>query len=199
MLFLKKYLFDYMTHLYLVRHGETLENQQQILQGCMPGHLSETGMKQAEELKHKLRQSGIKFDIMLVSDLKRTLDTAAIVNQALHLSLIPCRLLRERDWGSYTGIAISIAKRTPIPNDAESVEHMFMRAKLFLKYVEDYFYGKTVLAIGHGLFNRTIQACLSECAIKDVPRINNCEIRHLQFEHLPDNWKGNDEQVVSAD
>ena len=181
-----------MTHLYLVRHGETLENQQQILQGCMPGHLSENGIKQAEELKCKLQESGIKFDIMLVSDLKRTIDTAVIL-------LTPCPLLRERDWGSYTGIAISIAKSTPIPSDAESVEHMFMRARLFLKYVEANFSGKTVLAIGHGLFNRTIQASLMGCAIKDVPRINNCEIRHLQFEHLPNDWRGEAEQVVSAD
>ena len=42
-----------MVSLYLVRHGETIENVEQILQGLMPGHLSGLGKQQAEELATK--------------------------------------------------------------------------------------------------------------------------------------------------
>lgn len=188
-----------MTHIYLCRHGETTENKQQILQGHLPGHLSAKGIEQAESLRDYLTYTGIHFDTLLVSDLKRTLDTANIINQRLHLPIVSCTLLRERDWGSYTGIDINIARNSPIPQDAESVEQMFQRAQKFLMFVANNYHEQTILAIGHGLFNRTIQACLSECTIQDIPRFNNCEVRHLQFERLPLSFSANQEQIISAD
>lgn len=188
-----------MTHIYLVRHGETIENKQQILQGHLPGHLTEEGIKQAEALKDQLVDSCTAFDVLLVSDLKRTMDTAEIINSRLHLPIIPSVLLRERDWGSYTGVSIHTAQTTSIPDDAESVEQMFTRARAFLVYVDQHFHGKRLLVIGHGLFNRTIQACLSECTIRDTPRFSNCEVRHLCFDQLPHEWRSEEGQIVSAD
>lgn len=188
-----------MTHIYLIRHGETIENKQQILQGHLPGHLTEEGIKQAEALKDQLAESAAPFDLILVSDLKRTMDTAAIINKRLHLPIIPSALLRERDWGSYTGVSIHTAQTTPIPDDAESVEQMFARARAFLVYVDQHFQGKRLLVVGHGLFNRTIQACLLGCTIRDTPRFSNCEVRHLSYEHLPHEWRSEEGQIISAD
>ena len=37
-----------MTTLYLVRHGETIDNAAQILQGHLQGELNERGIQQAE-------------------------------------------------------------------------------------------------------------------------------------------------------
>ena len=37
-----------MTTLYLVRHGETVDNAAQILQGHLQGELNERGIQQAE-------------------------------------------------------------------------------------------------------------------------------------------------------
>ena len=37
-----------MVQLYLVRHGETIENAEGVLQGLMPGNLSEQGKEQAQ-------------------------------------------------------------------------------------------------------------------------------------------------------
>ena len=39
-----------MTKLYLVRHGETVDNAAQIMQGQTPGKLNATGIAQAEEV-----------------------------------------------------------------------------------------------------------------------------------------------------
>ena len=44
-----------MTTLYLVRHGETVDNAAQILQGQQQGELNETGIKQAEATRGKLK------------------------------------------------------------------------------------------------------------------------------------------------
>ena len=37
-----------MTTLYLARHGETYDNERQIMQGQPPGELNYNGMRQAE-------------------------------------------------------------------------------------------------------------------------------------------------------
>ena len=80
------------------------------MQGHLPGHLTTRGKTQVAALREQLVQSGKSFDVLLASDLQRTLDTAAILNEAFQLPLIPCPLLRERDWGSATGISLTEAQ-----------------------------------------------------------------------------------------
>lgn len=187
------------TQLYLVRHGETEENVAQILQGRMPGHLTEKGIQQAEELAEVLKRDYSPFDIVLVSDLQRTLDTAQIINRQLHICpLLPCPLLRERDWGDFTGIDISYACTHDMPENAESVDQMFLRARHFLDMIYTQYNNKRILAVGHGLFNRTILAASKGCAIRDIPRIENAEVRHIEIDRPT--WIKNDkeEDVVSA-
>jgi len=184
--------------LYLARHGETTENVAGILQGHLPGRLTPTGKRQAEALRDHLLAGGIKFDALLVSDLQRTLDTAQIINAALHLPLTPLPLLRERDWGSLTGVPISEARAADFPADVESVEKMFARARALLTHIEEHYRGQTLLAIGHGLFNRCILAALSGCTIREIPRMANAEVRCVAFDSLPANWATGDD-LVSAD
>ena len=42
-----------MTTLYLVRHGETVDNARQIMQGQTQGELNENGVRQAEEVSRE--------------------------------------------------------------------------------------------------------------------------------------------------
>ena len=187
------------TQLYLVRHGETEENVAQILQGRMPGHLTEKGKQQAKDLAQELAASYEPFDVILASDLQRTLDTAHIINDLLHIPLLlPCPLLRERDWGDFTGIDIMYARTHEMPENAESVEQMFARARHFLNFVYEQYSGKRILAVGHGLFNRTVLAAWSGCTIRDIPRIDNAEVRSIVIDHpvLMGNDKGED--IISA-
>ena len=100
-----------MTELYLVRHGQTEENAAHILQGHMPGHLSHEGIAQAQALRDKLKN--IRFDALLCSDLRRCMDTAMILNEPHGLPLESTPLLRERDWGPFTGMDILKARRPP--------------------------------------------------------------------------------------
>lgn len=173
-----------MIELYLARHGETAENVAQILQGHLPGQLTENGRRQAVELRQRLKAEDCTFDLLLVSDLQRTIDTAHIVNEALKLPLVHCPLLRERNWGSLTGMPVITARQTALPADVESVEAMFERAHRFLDYVASTYPGKRVLAIGHGLFSRCIQAALAGCEIRDIPRMQNAEVRKVLIGRL---------------
>lgn len=59
--------------LILSRHGETEENKLHIMQGQMPGHLSELGKQQAEQLAELLEEEEI--DVIVSSDLAQAVTT----------------------------------------------------------------------------------------------------------------------------
>lgn len=96
-----------MIRLYLVRHGQTVENLEHILQGHMPGHLTNAGKEQMRQLGKEL--AGIHFDHLLCSDLQRAIDSAICMNLSLPVTTTP--LLRERDWGIFTGCKIETIRR----------------------------------------------------------------------------------------
>lgn len=174
-----------MTTLYLLRHGETEENRRHILQGTTPGHLTELGRAQAAQAAQGLR--GVHFDALLSSDLRRCLDTSAIVAAALRrygpggnaLHITPTRLLRERDWGSATGMVADGTARIAVPPDAESVEAMRARARVFLDFAAATYRGQTLLVVSHGLFLRCLQAVCRGVEMADIARMENAEVRVL--------------------
>ena len=166
------------TTLYLARHGETEENVKNILQGHLPGHLTTKGIEQAHQLRDQL--SEIKFDVILASDLKRSMDTAVILNEPHGLAIEPCVLLRERDWGNLTGENI-LKARKHIDESAESPAKMYARAEEFLLSIVARYEGKTILAVGHGLFHRVIQGAFYGKSIREIPRMDNAEVRMLSI------------------
>ncbi len=182
--------------LYLVRHGETEENAANILQGNLPGHLNEKGREQARQTAEELQD--ISFDIMYCSDLKRCVDTADIINQRLGVPIKYTPLLRERDWGPLTGQKIKCAIAM-IDEHAESVESMFARAKSFLNQITESEEERTVLVVSHGLFCRVLQgACLGK-TIREIPRMENAEVRHLTLTP-PYSFSSEDEETgITAD
>lgn len=140
--------------LILSRHGETEENKLHIMQGQLPGHLSEQGKLQAEALAYKLENEEI--DVIVCSDLARSYDTAIAVARKKGLQPVITPLLREMDWGIYTGKVADEMDFTTLPDSVETVEAMYKRAGDFLQFLQENFRGKRVLAIGHGGFNRAI-------------------------------------------
>jgi bisphosphoglycerate-dependent phosphoglycerate mutase len=64
--------------LFLVRHGETQWNVENRFQGQLDSPLTETGIRQAEQLGKAL--AGIPFDDIISSDLGRAIHTANLTN-----------------------------------------------------------------------------------------------------------------------
>ena len=95
--------------IYIVRHGETEENLQTILQGHMPGTLTEKGKAQVRATALQLAKADVRFTRIVTSDLKRAMDSAQFIADELHLPVIPMEILRERDWGKFTGMTIAEA------------------------------------------------------------------------------------------
>ena len=168
-----------MTTLYLVRHGETVDNVNQIMQGQTQGELTDNGIRQAEEVRDSMVSQN--FAAIIASDLKRSVDTARIIAESHHLEVIQTPLLRERDWGGFTGRYIPELKGEVWPDDVETLDNLFSRAGEFITYVKKTYPGKKVLAVGHGIINKAIQAVYYGKQMSEVQRMTNAEVRILEL------------------
>ncbi|MBR2778285.1 MAG: histidine phosphatase family protein [Prevotella sp.] len=168
-----------MTTLYLVRHGETVDNARQIMQGQTQGELNENGIRQAEQVRDEWADRPI--DVVVASDLKRSVDTASIIAAPHHLEVVKTPLLRERDWGGFTGRFIPDLKGEVWPDDIETLENLLSRAGEFITYIRDTYPGKKVLAVGHGIINKAIQAVYYKKSMSEVQRMMNAEVRVLEL------------------
>lgn len=171
--------FRMKTILYLARHGETVDNVNKIMQGQTQGQLNENGINQARQLAEELK--GKHFDAFVASDLKRSVDTCRIVAEPHHAEVRTTPLLRERDWGSFTGRYIPDLKDEVWPDDIEPLDALKERSRKFLEFIRKEYPGKTVLAVGHGITNKAIQAVYFNKEMKDIPRMTNAEVRILEL------------------
>lgn len=173
------------TRLLLIRHGETVDNVNKIMQGQTPGKLTPNGVEQARELAMRLKQEHI--DAFVSSDLKRAVDTCVEIaaphfdgDRAKALdSIMQTPLLRERDWGSFTGRFIPDLKDAKWTDDIEITDVMRKRAQAFIDLMRSRYEGKTVAAVGHGIINKVIQSVFFNKPMQDVPRMENAEMREL--------------------
>ena len=210
-----------MTRLLLVRHGETVDNVNKIMQGQTHGRLTLNGIEQAHELGRQLR--GEHIGVFLSSDLARAVETLEIIKKETHPQTPPVKgkthpltppvregsemplggsssqsekvstplpygrgkgvglLLRERDWGSFTGRYIPDLQNEVWPDDIETLDAMKARARQFLDFVRDNYPGKTVLAVGHGIINKAIQSVYLGKPMNEIQKMANCEVRVLEL------------------
>ena len=168
-----------MTKLYLVRHGETVDNQAQILQGQTPGKLNAKGIAQAEEVAQKMVNEHI--DVFISSDLYRSLQTCEIIAKPHHQEVVTTPLIRERDWGDFTGKYIPTLPKDPKdwPANIESLEKMKSRAQNFLTWLKVTYPDKTILAVGHGIINKAIQSVYFKRPMNEIEKMGNAEVRIL--------------------
>jgi broad specificity phosphatase PhoE len=161
--------------LILVRHGETVWNREQRVQGMTDIALSEYGRAQAAQLARCLMTE--KIDRIVSSPLKRAYETAMIIKQFHEAVVETDRDLRELDQGDFEGLTFDelrkrhqgflrrwIADPGPIviPN-GESLNDLQVRAwRVIEKLMRT---SRNVLVVAH---NFTITTIL-------------CKIQHMQL------------------
>jgi len=154
--------------IYLVRHGQSDWNVQNLMQGKTSGvPLTKTGIKQARTIEAKLKQ--IKFAAIFSSDLMRARQTAQIIAYQRKLAVTTARAIRERSFGAYEGKTLEqyqedlreTLKRFDAlsdkdkfkfvyPHGIESIGGTVARVITFLREVAVAYAGKNVLVISHG-------------------------------------------------
>lgn len=153
----------------LTRHGETLENKQDIMQGHMPGTLSPLGIQQAHCLAELL--NGEEIEAIVCSDLARSYDTAKIIADKRHMEPCPTSLLREIDWGKHTGGKLSSIDWLHLPEGCETLESLMKRAAAFIAWLEENYPGQRILVVGHGAIDRAIEACVTGKTTEEMARM----------------------------
>lgn len=85
--------------LYLVRHGQTDRNLRHMFYGWTDCDINETGIQQAEGLKHFF--DGVKLDRIYASDLLRAKHTAEIIGEGREIPLETRESFREQFFGDW--------------------------------------------------------------------------------------------------
>lgn len=166
--------------LIIVRHGETKENAEKIIQGQTLGSLNERGREQAANISKRLKYE--KIDVIISSDLERTRDTATIIAKnypGVEMEYTP--LLREKNLTTFEGKSVDeykeARKNSGLPRHlyktpgGESYADMRERAEEFLNQIMDRYKEKTVMVVSHGgLIKALLSAALNE-PIEEMSRI----------------------------
>lgn len=130
--------------IYLARHGRTNYNDLGLCNAdpSIDVHLTDTGKSQAKALAEKLKS--VDLDRIYVSELKRTLQTAEIVNQYHGVDILTDKRLNDgrsgfegKHFSEYdAALDSSTDKWTVRFNDGESIQDIRDRAEKFLKDME---------------------------------------------------------------
>ena len=94
-------------NLILIRHGQSLWNQENRFTGWMDIDLSEQGKKEAKESAHLLKKNQLNFDLACTSFLKRAIRTMWIILEEMDQMWVPALKswrLNERHYGKLTGL-----------------------------------------------------------------------------------------------
>lgn len=151
-----------MTALYLVRHGDYVEDRLNGQGPIMDLGLSPKGRAQAEALRSRLATSGeIRPDVFLSSTERRALETADLIAEAVGQPVIHDRDLEEwrRDGGTLDGDAFMAQwrslteRRRPFHRYAQGCEtglEFSTRVLAALDRIVTLHAGKTVMLMTHG-------------------------------------------------
>lgn len=150
-----------MVRLLLVRHGESVWNEEERIQGQQDVPLSERGRAQAKALGRRLRD---EFLVACYSSpLRRAAETAREILSTLasppSLTLMP--ELMERRFGEWEGKCLSdldkkefarwlAAHQLPAPPDGESMDELLVRVERGLRRILTEVPEGLVLVVGHG-------------------------------------------------
>ena len=97
--------------LFLVRHGETVDNVKGVYAGSLDSQLTNHGVEQTRLLGAYLAQNDVKFTNVFASPLSRAFRTADAIRKAqpkeLSLEIVKVQELIERDYGPYEGKSFS--------------------------------------------------------------------------------------------
>ena len=183
-----------MINIYLARHGQDGDNVRGILNGHRDEPLTEKGTEQACEVAKKVKETGIVFDVIYSSPLKRASKTAEIISENIN-SVSPKvePLLIERDFGIMTGqksadiekiCAPDIIKAEIItyflnPEGAETFPDLMKRGRTLLDKIQTNHKSGNILLVTHGDIGKMIYAEYYNLDWKEVLtqfHFGNCDL-----------------------
>lgn len=96
-----------MSHLVLIRHGQSEWNEKNLFTGWRDPDLTALGVEEAKAAGQALRREGLVFDLAFTSDLQRAQKTLTLLLAEQGQSDLPTtqnQALNERDYGDLAGL-----------------------------------------------------------------------------------------------
>ncbi len=174
---------------YFARHGRTNYNDLGLC-NADPGvdvHLTSLGLQQAQALANKLKE--VQLDHIFVSELKRTQQTAAVVNQFHHASVEMAPLLNDHRSG-YEGKSAKLLMdamdaaedRWAVRfNDGESVDDMKNRVATFLEELKAKRYD-SVLVVTSGWIVHAAVAIIQNISNEEAWKLDALQGSYLEMD-----------------
>ena len=170
--------------LFLVRHGETRENEAGILMGHHHGILTDRGRQQAKETAGLLK--GYKFAHIYSSDLARCVDTTEFIKEfhpdtpltftkelrERNLGILQGQKTSEIDWVKMTGDEFGQGK----PEGGESIAELKTRVLDFVRKLHDQHHNESILLISHNGWIKQIISHFTGVDSKDVSKVGNAQV-----------------------
>ncbi|MDA8314913.1 MAG: histidine phosphatase family protein [Actinomycetota bacterium] len=184
--------------LWLVRHGESTWNAAGLVQGQRDPGLSPAGREQAARCA-TLLAAQTRPEVLYSSDLRRAVETAAPIAEALGLPICIEPRLRERSLGDAEGIAsvllgprcsgverARVADADAAPEGGESVRQLYGRVAACVAQILAAHRGDVVL-VCHGGVVRVVLAWLDGIAPEDMtwPVIENALLIQRDLRRTP--------------
>ena len=171
----------------IARHGQSEENHLGIIQGRLPGKLSEIGISQVEKLGEKLSRK--KIDVIYCSPINRCVETYNLIKKYIDPSVpvFISELIQERDFGEFSGKNINEVDFNKINDDneinknlgIEQLNQVYSRTKNFWEDIKTKHYNQSILVIGHSISLRMLIANILDKDYSEVLenfRIKNASI-----------------------
>ena len=173
---------------YFVRHGQTLLNIEDKVCGIIDSPLTELGHKQAIETGNKIKESGLKIDIILYSPLSRAKDTAKHISDICNIPMIEEPRLIEQSFGKYEGIFKNSIEfmnaKKQFLSRYDGGESMFQVAQRIYNLLDDLKKSdKTYLLVAHNGISRVVNSYFYSMTVNEYAsfQIKNCEIKEYHF------------------
>jgi len=132
-------------------HGTTIDNEQGIATGWLPGELSTAGREQAKNLGDMVK--GQKFEVVFCSDLQRAIDSAELGFGGTY-QIVQDERLREANYGDMNGKVHTFKDTmtdcidTPFPN-GESYRDVEKRLRSLCDFLKQNYEGKHIAIVAH--------------------------------------------------
>lgn len=173
----------------LVRHAQTNYNILKLANAdpSVDVHLSEEGIKQAENLAELLKD--VDYDVVYISELPRTRQTAEIINKYHDKELIVDPRLNDNKTGFESKPVADFLNAVEsaddpwnaVFGDGESLNTAAERAQKFIDELRTKEY-ETVLVVTHGFITQAIFGYLEGKTLEEASKFNLLQGTYLEFE-----------------
>lgn len=147
--------------IYVIRHGETIENANNCLVGRINSSLTENGIKQAYQVKEKFKNK--KIDLIVSSPLDRCKQTSIIISDN-KIPIIYSDSLLGRDHGEFTGKPRDTVNFDEYWNynknihykSAENIRDLYNRVEKLILDLKEKYNDKNIIIVTHSGIMRVL-------------------------------------------